>query len=117
MDRAAYNLGLLLAAEKPAEALDWLRKAHEIRPEVPEYSYTMAFYQIQNGAQEKGVQTLLAMVDAKMNYPDAYLLLIDLFKKEGKQDQVSDIVKKAMENPNLPTRFRQQIMMMHGASN
>ncbi|MCA9423876.1 MAG: ammonia-forming cytochrome c nitrite reductase subunit c552 [Candidatus Omnitrophica bacterium] len=117
MDRAAYNLGLLLAAEKPAEALDWLRKAHEIRPEIPEYSYTMAFYQIQNGAEEKGVQTLLAMVDAKMNYPDAYLLLIDLFKKEGKQDQVSDIVKKAMENSNLPIRFRQQISMMHGASN
>ena len=46
---AAYNLCIITAKDRPAEALDWCKKATALRPQEPKYATTLAFYQQQGG--------------------------------------------------------------------
>jgi tetratricopeptide (TPR) repeat protein len=43
MAQAAYKLCILAAKERPKEALSWCRKAAELHPQEPKYSYTWPF--------------------------------------------------------------------------
>jgi len=114
MDRAAYNLGLLLASDRPEEAVAWLKKAREQNPKEPQYSYTLAFYQAQNGDTKNAIEILQSMVDEGMNYPDAYLFLIELHKKEGSQDEAERVMRQALSNASLSSRFREHLGSLLG---
>jgi hypothetical protein len=39
-----FPLGLLLANDQPAEALEWCRRAATLGPSNPQHGYTYAFY-------------------------------------------------------------------------
>ena len=41
---AAYNLGILLSTDRLEEGVHWLEKANGLRPENPEYAYTLAYF-------------------------------------------------------------------------
>ena len=49
MAQAAYNLCVILSKDRPDEAVDFCRKAAEIRPDQPRYAYTLAFFHQQKG--------------------------------------------------------------------
>ncbi len=55
---AAYNLGVLLSEDRLPEALQWLRRAHEIQPNNPKYSYSLGFYLSQQGEVREAIEVL-----------------------------------------------------------
>ena len=74
MAPAAYNLCVLLSADRPDEAIGFCRKASELRPEDPRYSFTLAFYLYQKGENPQAVEVLEALLEKHPNYRDAQLL-------------------------------------------
>ncbi len=56
--QAAYNLGVLLSEAHPAEALDWCRRAADLAPDNPQYSYTYAFYLQRAGQVQAALEAL-----------------------------------------------------------
>ena len=58
MAPAAYNLCILTAKDRPAEALSWCRKAVELNPQEPKYAYTLAFYQKEQRDLKNAAATL-----------------------------------------------------------
>ena len=44
MAQAAYNLCVLTSKDRIDEAVNWCRKAADLRPQEPRYAFTLAFY-------------------------------------------------------------------------
>ncbi len=86
---AAFNLCIITATDRPAEALDWCRKASTLRPQEPKYAWTLAFYQQQGGDSAAAVATLDALINRVPGYPDAYLLLAEIHEKQGRKDEAA----------------------------
>jgi tetratricopeptide (TPR) repeat protein len=103
---AAYNLCVITAREHPAEALEWCRKATVLRPMEPKYARTLAYYQQQGGDSAGAITTLDALINRVPAYPEAYLLLADIYEQQGKKDEAAKVCKRALEAPGLPDRAR-----------
>ncbi len=56
--QAAYNLGVLLSNDRPAEALDWCRRAAELGPDNPRFGYAYAFYLHRAGRLDEALQAI-----------------------------------------------------------
>jgi len=78
MAPAAYNLCIITAKDRINEAVTWCRKAAELRPQDPDYAYTLAFYLNQKGEKAEAVRILNALVVKYPNYKDAEMLLKDI---------------------------------------
>ena len=102
---AAYNLGVLLSRKGDKEGLKWLGKAGRLRPE-PRYLYTLAFFQLQQGARAQGVKVLQNLTEKHPAFPDAYLLLGEIFEKEGKTPAALDMYRQALDRAFLNRRQR-----------
>jgi tetratricopeptide (TPR) repeat protein len=61
--QAAYNLGVMLTKEKPAESLDWCAKAVTLRPEEPKYVVALVYFQQQQGKTTDAIATLKKAAD------------------------------------------------------
>jgi tetratricopeptide (TPR) repeat protein len=103
---AAYNLCVITAKEHPAEALEWCRKATVLRPMEPKYPWTLAFYQQQGGDSAGAIATLDALINRSPAYPDAYLLLADIYQQQGKKDEAAKVCYRALEVPGMPEGAR-----------
>ena len=103
---AAYNLCVITAKDRPAEALEWCRKATTLRPQEPKYARTLAFYQQQGGDSVGAIATLDALINRSPAYPEAYLLLADIYQQQGQKDEELKICMRALEAPGLPERAR-----------
>ena len=103
---AAYNLCIITATDRPAEALEWCRKAAALRPQEPKYAWTLAFYQRQGGDTAAAVATLDSLINRVPAYPDAYLLLADIYEQKGKKDEVARVCNRAVAAPGMPERAR-----------
>jgi tetratricopeptide (TPR) repeat protein len=80
MAQAAYNLCIIAAKDRIDEAVDWCRKASDLRPNEPKYAYTLAFYLSQKGDTGAAVKTLQALLAQYPQYTDARKLLKDISK-------------------------------------
>jgi Flp pilus assembly protein TadD len=80
MAQAAYNLCIITAKDRINEAVTWCKKASELRPQDPNYAYTLAFYLDQKGDRDEAVRTLKAILEKYPQYKDAELLLKKLSK-------------------------------------
>jgi tetratricopeptide (TPR) repeat protein len=80
MAQAAYNLCVITAKDRINEAVDWCRKAADLRPQEPKYAYTLAFYLNQKGDKAEAVQTLQGIVEKYPHYKDAERLLKEISK-------------------------------------
>jgi len=103
---AAYNLGVILAKDRMAEALKWCRKAYQLRPNEPKYAYTYAFYLIENSNVKQAITILRKIVNAAAAYPDAYLLLGELFERQGRLTEAISVYRLGLKNKNLSERYR-----------
>ena len=56
--QAAYNLGVMLSKDRPAEALDWCRRAATLGPDNPQYGHTYAFYLHRAGQLGQALQVI-----------------------------------------------------------
>ena len=84
MAQAAYNLCIITAKDRISEAVTWCRKASDLRPQEPKYSFTLAFYLNQKGEKAEAVKTLREILEKYPQYKDAEMLLGELSKKEAK---------------------------------
>jgi Tfp pilus assembly protein PilF len=84
MAQAAYNLCIITAKDRIKEAVNWCRKAAELRPQDPKYAYTLAFYENQKGDRDGAVRTLKAILDTHPQYNDAEILLREISRVKPK---------------------------------
>ena len=102
---AAYNLAVLVAQDRPAEALDWCRKAVHLRPQEPKYAYTLAFYLRQQGDIDGAIETLRGLTDSSA-YPDAVALLGQIYEDQQRQSDAVALYRRAAQNTKLPDAVR-----------
>jgi tetratricopeptide (TPR) repeat protein len=81
---AAYNLCVMLANDRKEEAIDYCKKANELRPDEPKYAYTLAFYQYQMNETDDAVKTLNDLLKKYPGYRDAQMLLQEISNKKHK---------------------------------
>lgn len=80
MAQAAYNLCIITAKNRIGEAVTWCRKALDLRPQDPKYSYTLAFYLDQKGERAEAVRILKGLLQKHPQYKDAEILLKKITK-------------------------------------
>jgi tetratricopeptide (TPR) repeat protein len=78
MAQAAYNLCIITSKDRINEAVNWCRKASDLRPQDPKYAYTLAFYLNQKGNRDEAVRILKPIVEMYPQYKDAEKLLKDI---------------------------------------
>ena len=108
---AAYNLGLLMIKERPDEGLSYCRKAYELSPNNPKYSYTLAFYQAQKGDRKGAVKNLRDTVRRHPAYVDAALLLGEIYEQEGRKEDAKEVYRKAVSSGELSDQDSLRIRM------
>jgi tetratricopeptide (TPR) repeat protein len=75
MAEAAYNLCVITSKDRIDEAVTWCRKAVELRPQDPDYAYTLAVYLVQKGERDEAAATLRKILAKHPDHRDAGLLL------------------------------------------
>jgi predicted Zn-dependent protease len=108
MAQAAYNLSILLAKDRLKEAIEWSQKAYQLRPD-PRYGYTLAFYLQQDGNSDRAVKVLRDVTDKAPAYGDAYLLMGEIYEKQGKKKEAEAIYREALGKEGLPRDARLRI--------
>lgn len=108
---AAYNLCVILADEKIHEALEFCKKANELRSDEPRYGYTLAFYQDQKGDTDSAVKTLQSVIQNNPSFIDAPLFLGHIYEKQGKKEQAKGVYEKILLNKDIPQQDRYRIEM------
>jgi Flp pilus assembly protein TadD len=105
---AAYNLGIALAAERPDEAIEWCRKAHNLEPQEPKFTYTLAFYLHARGARDEAVTLLRTVTDQHMAYLDAYMLLGRIYEEGGRKNDAVELYRRAAAVEQFPAEVQRQ---------
>ncbi|UCC32136.1 MAG: tetratricopeptide repeat protein, partial [Phycisphaerales bacterium] len=103
---AAYNIGILRAQSNLAEAIEWVRKAKELRPGEPKYAYTLAFYLHENGNDDGAVRVLQKMLERKPASADPYALLGQIYEQSGRKNDAIAVYRQATDNQSLPAPER-----------
>jgi tetratricopeptide (TPR) repeat protein len=107
---AAYNLGVLLAKDRPAESLEWCRKAAALRPQEHRYAYTLAFFLNQGGQGGEAIQVLQSLLQRPVDSAEAYSLLGMIYERQGKPAEAAEVYRRAAENGLLPEAERTQFL-------
>ena len=118
LHEAAFNLGILISNTKPDEAITLCRRAYELNPN-PKYSYTLAFYQHQNGKSNDAVKVLLELIENQPTYVDAYLMLGDIFEKQGNPEDARAVYQEALSKEGISQKdkYRFQALLRQGIRN
>jgi predicted Zn-dependent protease len=109
MAQAAYNLCIITAKDRINEAVTWCQKAAELRPQEPRYAYTLAFYLQQKGDSKGAATVLEGLISRVSAYGDAYLLLGDVYEKQGKKKEAEAIYREALGKEGLSQDARLRI--------
>ena len=107
MAPAAYNLGILLAGKRREETISWCRKAAQISPEEPKYSYTLAFYLNDSGKKPEAIKELQQLLARHVDYADAYRLLGAIYEERREYRQARALYQQALRTEGLPPEERQ----------
>jgi len=115
---AAYNLGLLVIKDRPDEGFSYCRKASQLSPNNPKYSYTLAFYQAQRGDPKGAVETLRDTLKRHPGYVDATLLLGSIYEQQGRKGEAGETYRKALSSGQLSDqdslRIRMKLQALEG---
>jgi len=106
---AAYNLCVLLAKEKAEEAVDFCKKAYELRPNEARYAYTLAFYQYEKGDTSNAINILEKTILQTPSYIDASLLLADIYKGLGRKESAKKVYENVLSIKNLSMENRYRL--------
>jgi len=118
---AAFNLCILIASTRMAEALEWCRKSVELRPQEPKYAYTLAYYQREAKDLNGAAVTLAALTGRVPTYPDAYLLLADIFEQQGNKTEAVKVYNRALAveglSPKAKEYMKSRLEVLQGKGN
>ena len=106
MAQAAYNLCVILSKDRIDEAMDFCRKAAELRPDVPRYAFTLAFYQQQKGDLADAARVLDGIITRHPAYADAYVLLGGIYEKQGKRAEAEKVYNKGLAAEGIPDQYK-----------
>jgi len=106
---AAYNLCVLVAADRLDEAIHWCRKAAELRPSEPEYSYTLAYYLRAAGDTAAAAARLRELIGDHPEFADAHILLADIHAERGESDAAESILAAALAGGALSDEDRVRV--------
>jgi len=109
MAQAAYNLCVIVAKDRPGEAVTYCKMAADLRPQEPRYAYTLAFYQMQKGDDKDAVKTLGALIERQPAYADSYLLLGEIYERRGKKEEAEKTYQTALDTDGIPDRYKSRI--------
>jgi tetratricopeptide (TPR) repeat protein/cytochrome c556 len=109
MGQAAYNLCIILSESKPDEAIGWCRKASEASPSNPKFAYSLAYYERKKGDTEAAVGTLRNLIARNPDYPDAYVLLGEIYERQGRVNEARTVYQQALWNQDIPAQSRTYI--------
>jgi len=105
MHQAAYNLAVLLATKHPGESIELCLKAFTLHPN-PRYGYTLAFYIKKKGDVARAAKMIKLLIKQWPTHTDAYLLLGDIFEKEGRKGDAKALYAEALKNKGLSRQGR-----------
>ena len=106
MAQAAYNLGVIISKNNINEAVAFLQKAVELRPNEPKYLYTLAFYQMNRGDVAEAISGLECIISSHPDYADAYILLGNLYEKQGKNIAAEKLYSKGIITGSVPDYYK-----------
>jgi tetratricopeptide (TPR) repeat protein len=106
MAQAAYNLCVILSKDRLDEAVSFCKKAAEIRPGVPEYEFTLAYYEKQKGNLSEAVHVLDDLITKYPAYADAYVLLAGIYEKQEKKADAEEVYDKELAVPSMPLPYK-----------
>lgn len=106
MAQAAFNLGILVAGRNLPEAVTWCRRASELQPLNPRYSYTLAFYLRQDKKEEEAIGILRVLLDRQPAYMDAYLFLGDIYESQKKWGAAEELYTRGLQQRGLDQQSR-----------
>jgi tetratricopeptide (TPR) repeat protein len=106
---AAYNLGILVSRDRPAEGLAFCRKAASLEPGEPKYAYTLAFHLARTGGVPEAVSVLERLLDGPGADVDAYVLLGDLYERQGRAGNAQSLLRRGAEDARLPEGDRARL--------
>lgn len=95
---AAKNLSVILAQKGDlAGAVKYAAVAAEARPEDPNYGYTLAYYQMQNGQKAEAIKTLNGIIKAHPQFLSATSFLADMYLREGNKNRALELYKAVLK--------------------
>ncbi len=109
MAQAAYNLCIITSKDRMNEAINWCRKAADLRPDEPRYAFTLAYYQDQKGEVAAAVKTLEDLIARYPSYADAYFFLGEVYEKKDRREEAENIYRKALESEGISDLQKQRI--------
>lgn len=84
MAAAAFNLAVLVGERRLSEAVTLARRAAQLRPDVPRYSWTLAFFEARAGDLDGAAKELEALLRDHPEYPETYRLLAEVYVRQGR---------------------------------
>jgi tetratricopeptide (TPR) repeat protein len=108
MPQAAYNLCVILSKGRLNEALPYCQKAVEILPYEPRYAYTLAFYKNRQGDAAGATKILQDTIKQQPFYGDAYILLGEIYEKQGKASDARTLYLEGLTKNAIPSSYRQR---------
>lgn len=106
MAQAAYNLCVIFSKDRLDEAVEFCSKAAEMRPDLPRYAFTLAFYQQQKGDLPGAASVLDGLINKYPAYADAYLLLGGIYEKQGKKTEAEGVYNRGLAVEGLPEQYK-----------
>ena len=101
MAEAAHNLAVLVAGDRLDEAIGMSRLAARENPGNPRYSYTLAFFLHQKGADGEAADILEGLVEQAPGFASSYPLLGDLLEASEQYSRARDLYLQALGLPGL----------------
>ena len=94
------------------------RQAYDLNPN-PKYAYTLAFYQNQGGKSDDAVKVLLKLIENQPTYVDAYLMLGDIYEKQGNPEDAHAVYQQALSEEGISQKdkYRFQALLRQGIRN
>jgi len=109
---AAKNLSVLVAQRGDlAGAVRYAQIAYKARPDAPDYGYTLAYYQMQNGQKAAAQKTLHQLIKTHPEYISAIRFLADIYLRDGNRDEALKLYKEALKVKGIS--YQDSIAIQH----
>ncbi len=95
--------------DRPEEGIQYLRRAYDLRPDNPKFGYALAFYLGEKGDQNKAIQALQETISRQPGNADAYLMLGEIYQRQGKPERASAVYVQALRGKALSDPDRERI--------
>ncbi len=101
----------LINAHELPQAIEKLKQAAALRPEVPEIQYNLGLCLARAGKTDEAIEHLKAVVDSRAELPSAWITLAGVYQNQGKFEDAVALYKDAMAS--FPEKTWETLPEMH----